>query len=68
MTGFCVRARRGSRWESVEIEEPSEEELEAFADGPPRPMARDRIVAPATWIRGNVRESRTDPPDTVESP
>jgi hypothetical protein len=59
MTGFFVRVARDGKYDHFEIDELTDEELEAFASRLPRDKGASWLVALAKWIRENVH---ADPP------
>jgi hypothetical protein len=54
MTGYYVRVRRDDRWQNLEIDELSDDEL-ASLHMPPA-LGREFALALARWIRDNVRD------------
>ncbi len=59
MTGFFVRIKRGEKWEPVEVDHMTDEELSKFFEDKEKdnPLAsRAWAIALAKWIRENVKE------------
>lgn len=56
MTRAFVRVQRDGKWEAIEIDQLSDEELDAFAakQGPARGWVWAKFLA--AWIRDNVKE------------
>ena len=59
MTGYCVRILRDGHWQSLEIDELTDAELEAFAlTKPDAGWAWAKALA--RWIRDNVHAMTAD--------
>lgn len=54
MTGAYVRVKRDEKWESIEIDQLSDEELEMFFAEETNPKRWAMFLA--KWIRDNIRE------------
>jgi hypothetical protein len=57
MTGIGVRAQHAGRWQSVDIDTLTEEELRTFLAGRDASELMDWIVGLVGWIRDNVHEA-----------
>lgn len=55
MTGACVRVERDGKWESIEVDQLTDGELDALCDQQPE---RGWVWAKflAKWIRDNIKE------------
>jgi len=56
MTGAFVRIKRGGKWRSVEFDQLTDEEIEAFAEQMPEDGWKWAKFF-AKWIRDNIKEA-----------
>jgi predicted small metal-binding protein len=56
MTGYFVRAYRDGKWQSLEIDQLTDEERKAFAESQPA-RGWTWAHALASWIRDNVKDA-----------
>jgi len=54
MTGYFVRIERDGKWQPVEVDQMTDQELEAFFSDS-RETARRWAIVLAKWIRENVK-------------
>jgi hypothetical protein len=59
MTGIYVRVEREGRWQSVEFDQLTDEEMRAFARDSTR-NGWEWAISLAQWIRDNVKEKEED--------
>lgn len=59
MTGYFIRIERDGKWQAVELDQMTDEELEVFFKD--NPASTKWAISLAKWIRDNVGE---EPPGT----